>query len=393
MNENQLRHFIRQSFALQAREGQIIKGQNPALMQAMAKVRRIVETLPAEGTLFREQAWVDALPQVRNALRPYNEEFANQLRNNLIEEAPNMAEEASKMVEAVGAPVAPQVPASRAVPSDLGRLPTADNVAAALKSRVNGKRVADLFEQRGSLLMSDWMRSNERAINNVVTRGIFEATSTDDIANGIVQIIQRQGVEYVNTMGPTAARKIQSDAKAIARTAIQDANRQVHEVVWDANADALEGLKWEWVAALDSRTCPICAPLDGQRWDSMEEAGNWPAHVNCRCRVVAVDPEDAADVRSGIAIRDPKKGKPFSGDRAYATKVKVDGKKFYRKSIDIKPVKGSQVTYGDYLHSSNELSREKFFGSKAKAQRFMDLVDKRSMEPRAALMNVIDGSK
>ena len=668
MNENQLRHFIRQSFALQAREGQIIKGQNPALMQAMAKVRRIVETLPAEGTLFREQAWIDALPQVRNALRPYNEEFANQLRNNLIEEAPNMAEEASKMVEAVGAPVAPQVPASRAVPSDLGRLPTADNVAAALKSRVNGKRVADLFEQRGSLLMSDWMRSNERAINNVVTRGIFEATSTDDIANGIVQIIQRQGVEYVNTMGPTAARKIQSDAKAIARTAIQDANRQVHEVVWDANADALEGLKWEWVAALDSRTCPICAPLDGQRWDSREEAGNWPAHVNCvlgdteilagsivsatravywgdvvtigtqggrnvsvtaqhpmltdrgwvpaieirnganligkigsdksgggdspnlnqkpataqqifdalgsanpmgaltvppssmhfhgdgafckgnvdviwadrllqdavnaklgdgitdlnlvggsrgttastslgtldqlglacnaaatglvstsrqaqalfkgtlshadehrlstvarrdmrlsevplngapcdtkvlsecidtfaahveidevisveidtnrhgvfvydfttlsssymasdllvhncRCRVVAVDPEDAADVRSGIAIRDPKKGKPFSGDRAYATKVKVDGKKFYRKSIDIKPVKGSQVTYGDYLHSSNELSREKFFGSKAKAQRFMDLVDKRSMEPRTALMNVIDGDK
>ena len=205
MNESQLGLFIRQAFALQARESQIIKGQNPALLRAMAQVRRIVETLPPEGTLFRERAWQEALPQIRSALRPYNEEFANQIRNNLIEEAPDMAEEAARMVEAVGVPVAPQVPTALAVPVDLGRLPTADNVAAALRSRVNGKRVADLFEQQGRLLMSDWMRSNERAINNVVTKGIMDAAPTQDIAEGIVEIIQRQGQEYISTAGPTAA--------------------------------------------------------------------------------------------------------------------------------------------------------------------------------------------
>ncbi len=218
--------FIRQAFALQAREGQIIKGQDPALLRAMAQIRRLVETLPAEGSLFREQAWREMLPQVRSYLSPYNDEFARSLRDNLIEEAPEMAEEAAQMVEAVGAPAAPQVPAARAVPVDLGRLSTADNVAAALKSKVNGKRVADLFEMTSDGMVSRWTRSTERIINNVVTKGILDATPTEDIAKDIVQVINRGGLEYINTAGQTAARRIQSDAKAIARTAVQDANRQ-----------------------------------------------------------------------------------------------------------------------------------------------------------------------
>ena len=39
------------------------------------------------------------------------------------------------------------------------------------------------------------------------------------------------------------------------------------ETVYRANADALEGLVWEWEAALDSRTCPTCMPLDQRRWE------------------------------------------------------------------------------------------------------------------------------
>ena len=322
-------------------------------------------------------------------MRPYNEEFANQIRNNLIEEAPDMAEEAAKMVEAVGVPVAPQVPTALAVPVDLGRLPTADNVAAALRSRVNGKRVADLFEQQGRLLMSDWMRSNERAINNVVTKGIMDAAPTQDIAKGIAEIIQRQGQEYISTAGPTAARKIQSDAKAIARTAVQDANRQVHEEVWKANEDALSDLKWEWVAALDARTCPICAPLDGQRWDTRQEAPQWPAHINCRCQVVAVDPDEAADVRTGIVIGEEKFS--ASNPQTYKTKVKVDGQKYYRQARNIKPIKGQEVTYADFLQGSNKLTREKFFGSKKRARKFERYLDQMRMDPNAALIKVLAG--
>ena len=298
-----------------------------------------------------------------------------------------MAEDAVQMVQAVGVPAAPQVPTALAVPTDLGRLPTADNVAAALTSKVNGKRVADLFEQQGSLLMSDWMRTNERVINNVVTKGIIDAIPTDEIAKNIATIIQRQGVEYIGTQGPTAARTIQADAKAIARTAVQDANRQVHEVVWEANEEALSDLKWEWVAVLDSRTCPICAPLDGRRWDTRAEAPNWPIHINCRCQLVAVDPDEAADVRTGVVIGE----KPFSAKnpQTYKTKVKVDGKKYYRQARNIKPVKGQQVTYGDFLASSNSLTRSKFFPNKKSLAIFEKELNKMNADPMQALLKAL----
>ena len=378
--------FIRQAFALQAREDQIIKGQSAALLRAMAQIRRLVETLPPEDSLFRERAWRELLPQVRDALRPYNEEFANQIRLNLIEEAPEMAEETARMIEAVGAPAAPQVPTARAVPVDLGRLATADNVAAALQSRVNGKRVADLFEQQGSLLLSDWMRSNERAINNVVTKGILDAAPTEEIAEGIVQIIRRQGIEYISTAGPTAGRTIESDAKAIARTAVQDANRQVHEQVWKANEDALSDLEWEWVAVLDSRTCPICAPLDGKRWKKGTDADQWPAHVNCRCQVVAVNPDAAADVRTGIVIGE----KPFSPKKegTYKTKVKVKGKKYFRQARSIKPIKGEPVTYADFLATSNALTRKKFFPNEKSLRIFENSLAK-NVDPNVALLKAL----
>ncbi len=662
MEEEQLRLFIRQAFALVDREDQIVKGTNPAFLRAMAQVRQLVGTLPPEGDLFREQAWRQLLPQVRNALRPYNEEFALQIGSNLIEEAPEMAEEAVKMLEAVGVPAAPQVPVV-AAPSPFGRLPVAENVAAALRSKVNGKNVAKLFEQQGRLLLSDWMRSNERVINNVVTKGILDGSPTPDIADGIAQIIQRQGQEYINAAGPTAARRIQADAKAIARTAVQDANHQVHEEVWKANEEALTDLEWEWVAVLDARVCPICAPLDGQRWPKRSDAPNWPAHVNCvlgdteitagsivsatraiyrgdvvtigtkggrnvsvtaqhpmltdrgwvpaieirngdnlvgkfgsdksgggdspnlnkkpataqqifdalrsaspvaplsvpaspmhfhgdgascegdvdvvwadrllqdavnaklgdgvtdlnlvggsfgttasttlgtldqlglacnaastglvstsrqaqalfrgslshaeehrlatvarldvrltevsmdgapadaevfsecldtfaelieldevvsvevdssgqgvpvydfttlsstyiandllthncRCQVVAVNPDRAADVRTGIVISTSEFS--ASNPQTYKTKVKVDGTKYYRQARNIKPIKGQQVTYADFLQSSNQLTREKFFGSKKRARKFERYLDQMKMDPSKALRKVLD---
>ena len=318
--------FIRQAFALQAREDQIIKGQSAALLRAMAQIRRLVETLPPEDSLFRERAWRELLPQVRDALRPYNEEFANQIRLISAELRPELCR------------------------------------------------------------YLDWMRSNERAINNVVTKGILDAAPTEEIAEGIVQIIRRQGIEYISTAGPTAGRTIESDAKAIARTAVQDANRQVHEQVWKANEDALSDLEWEWVAVLDSRTCPICAPLDGKRWKKRTDADQWPAHVNCRCQVVAVNPDAAADVRTGIVIGE----KPFSPKKegTYKTKVKVKGKKYFRQARSIKPIKGEPVTYADFLATSNALTRKKFFPNEKSLRIFENSLAK-NVDPNVALLKAL----
>jgi hypothetical protein len=46
--------------------------------------------------------------------------------------------------------------------------------------------------------------------------------------------------------------------------------------------------RWtRWVTASDERTCPACAPLDGQAWRD-DEGPQPPLHANCRCaRVTA----------------------------------------------------------------------------------------------------------
>ena len=55
-----------------------------------------------------------------------------------------------------------------------------------------------------------------------------------------------------------------------------------------------------------------------------------------------VDPDDDDDVRTAIELSETKP----TGKGAYATPVRVNGKEFYRKAVEIKP-KGA--TYADYL--------------------------------------------
>ena len=69
--------------------------------------------------------------------------------------------------------------------------------------------------------------------------------------------------------------------ETIAQTSIQ----QVANEVQRENLRKLDGLFTHevWVATLDTRTCPRCAALDGQRYP-VEEGPQWPLHPVCRCR-------------------------------------------------------------------------------------------------------------
>jgi len=282
VNEQQLKLFISQAFALANREAKVVAALEPQLLAAMKRVQDLVASLPPPGDLFRERAWRELQPSIFQALAPYNQQFLNQLQTQLAEEAPAMAAEAVKMLEASGASVpAAQVRTAEAIGRGFPGLNVQDSVRVALESRVNNQRVVDLFSVTPDSPVSSWMRTNQDVINKVVTRGILEGQSTEDIAKGIISVTTRNGEEYVNTQGATATRRVLAEERAIARTAVQDANRQVNEEVFRANEEQLSGLQWEWVAALDSKTCPTCAPLDGQRWDKRSDAPEWPLHVNC----------------------------------------------------------------------------------------------------------------
>ena len=132
----------------------------------------------------------------------------------------------------------------------------------------------------------------------------------------------------------------------------------MHELVWDDNADALEGLEYEFVSVFGQSHLSYlrAASLKFGKQHPKHGQGDFavqpPVHVNCRCSAIVVDPEDPDDIRTGIQL---KAQKP-EGEGAYKTKVKVKGDKDYWKA---EPAKGN--TYAEYLAGSHRITQAQFF--------------------------------
>jgi hypothetical protein len=113
-------------------------------------------------------------------------------------------------------------------------------------------------------------------------------------------------------------------------------------------------------------------------------------HVNCRCQVIAVDPDEAASVRAGQAVYN----NPTSGEGSYKTKVKVKGDNLYRKSIQVRPGKdGRPPNYADFLAESNQKTQQMFFGGgnagSVRANKFRKAIE-RGTSPDKALVDLIN---
>ena len=365
MNSRQLSLFIAHAFALERYGEDAVKIANPELHAAILEVQQIVRIRFPDESLLRDKALREMTPAIAEALKRYNRAFAESLAAQLTRHTPEIRKAAIEMIERAG-PVAPPL---------IGPGPVPDSVRAVLNSKVNNTKLLHLFDINQDKAMSAWVKSNVDVIQAEVRKGIIDGTVTKDIAKNIA---------------PNAERRIRSMARAVSRTAVQDYNRQVHEQVWDANAEALKGLEYEYVAALDSRTCPTCAPQDGKQYPKRSDhAIQPPVHVNCRCRLVLVDPDDPDDLRNGIQLAPvvPGQKKPPSSNY-YATKVKVKGTKFWRES---ETIQGN--TYADYLKGSNRVTQAQFFGGGQlgidRAQWFSEAVKR--IPPERALQQMLVG--
>ena len=347
MNQKQLSLFIRHAFSLTNAEKAALKGANPAFANAMTQIRRLVEGMPEEA-LLQDKAWQGLRPQVMQALQPYNDSFRESIVDSLEGISKEVEENVVKSLEAIKAPapIGTSGPIRNAPTGQLqafGNRILAENVQSALrKTSIANVELEKLFRVNPELdtPTSLWMKQNFQTIDRTVRTGILQGASTQSIAKQISEEITKSGL--LRATKDTATGKIKAQANTVARTAIQSFNRQITEQVWDANADALEGLVYEWTAALDSRVCPTCGPLDGKKEPTRGDLPETPIHANCRCNVVVVDPDEEDDVRTAIQLSETKP----TGKGAYASKVRVNGKLFYRKAVEIKP-KGA--TYADYL--------------------------------------------
>ena len=364
MNSEQLRLFIGGAFGSEEDARKVKAFLDPYLRNSLDEVRKLVEKLPDES-LARQREWRALLTEVERIMEPYNDAFAIELSRQLPVSGAAAAEETTAMLKSVVPRTAGLVPSSAIM---------AESTKFLLNTKVNNRRVLGLFIPEEAGKPSTFTRSVRNRINQIVTGGIIRGDSTSSIARQLAAPLKNQ---------------LEGQEMAVARTAIQDYNRQVKESVWDANREAFValGLKYEWVSALDSITCPTCAPLDGEVRDGKGDFPKTPVHIRCRCRVVLVDPEDPGRVRYGqeALVEQPV------GDGAYKTQKKVKGEKLYRRNREVKTVNGKSPRYPDFLASSNQKTQQMFFGGgnagSIRAAKFRAAI-KRGDSPQKALIDL-----
>ena len=327
--EDQLKALIRQTFSLQNVADKAVVNVDQVLAQVMANVKRLVETMPQEG-LLRQKAWRELEPLVKAELDKYGDRLGKSLVDTEVKAAPAMRKYGLREFNHAGAGL-PQALATQAVP-------VAQSIEMALNSKVAGATVRKMFNVDGKAKgQSPVNKALFKVVDTRVRGGLVKGWPTQEIANLMATDVVAAGVPGVSLTAPVA-KQIRSRAMTIARTATQDMQRQVKEELYEQNKSQLGGMVWMWSAALDSRTCQICAPLDQMRWDQGDSSRlQAPIHPNCRCEVLLIDPEDEfwnGRERTAQQIRPVEKG-AYKGKGAYKTPITVKGEKYYRKAVTV----------------------------------------------------------
>lgn len=141
---------------------------------------------------------------------------------------------------------------------------------------VSGNQLRSVVRQtpiEGQVLapfVREWSRRKRDAVAQEIRKGVVAAETVDQITQRVKRL----------ALLPARAR-----VETIVRTATQAITSAAREEVWRANERVIKKIRW--TATLDTRTCVICASLDGKLFD-LDEGRRPPAHPNCRCVTVAV---------------------------------------------------------------------------------------------------------
>lgn len=136
-------------------------------------------------------------------------------------------------------------------------LPETDMLTAAIvASPIDGVLLDDIVSRLGDF--------SKRGIERAVRLGIAEGES-------IPRIVAR--IRKVTDL-------TRNTAEAVARTAVGHASAIGRDTMFKANADLIKAV--QWIATLDTRTCPTCGALDGKVFP-LDAGPRPPRHISCRC--------------------------------------------------------------------------------------------------------------
>ncbi len=269
MTDQEETYLLRLFRWLLAWEKRIWAVLRPLYTRAMLKVRAMVAALP-DTALSRQLQWRLQQVQVSQALTAYNDAFALELANRLVELEPGTRTLAAQYL-GITPPAAPAATTEEVMRS----------------TRVLQQSLNTLFTTRPGATESPFIRQHRTEINRVVEAGFLAGTPSAELANDVVATITRRGeVLPVERVG-TVFNRLRSRAESVIAAATWNRAARVEQQTWAPAAPE----RWRWQSRLDPRTCPICAPLDG-RVESNRAAFPYqpPVHPNCRCRILPVSP-------------------------------------------------------------------------------------------------------
>jgi len=182
--------------------------------------------------------------------------------------------------------------------------------------------------------MQDWWDELAADTQKRLTTQIGIGLSQGETADQIVRRVRgTQAAGYRDG----ALQATRQQAAAIVRTVSGHVTTQAREATYAEMDDVLEGV--QWVATLDTKTCPTCGPLDGKVFP-VKEGPRPPAHWNCRCTTAPV-------TKSLEAILGKRKAKETVSE---STRASMDGQV------------PESVTYTEWIQDQDATTQDEVFG-------------------------------
>ena len=389
MNEKQAVNLVRNTIHVTRLGEEVARPAQRLLEQWLAEVAEMVRTMPSDETLFRQSRWRGMQLLLQQQLYPIDqqlhrdilsaaEDIPRQMRDAeawMIENARQNIRDGVPAIESdwpyqrvdENSPMPPaalvergygevvQFPGVSAQAAGTGPagqpyFAPAQLVQVAEDTKVMGRSMDELFTplsevgllrppirpRLGPEYGSQFIRRNLEIINSVVGRGFLLGETNEEIAKNLLS---------------KGSARTKTEATTIARTAVQQQANDAHNKFWKANDDVIGG--WEYDGTMDFAICPICSPYDGRTARRRADLPSTPQHPRCRCIVLPLT-ETEIRLREAEGPQRRTVNELVPGDKpkpngAYARKVTVNGKRFWKVSRELQPKNNKPITMGEWM--------------------------------------------
>lgn len=158
-------------------------------------------------------------------------------------------------------------------------IPVAFDVVTPAANLLDAVITARPFQGR---LLRDWVKDlsvgTMKRLQTAIQLGMIEGETVEQI---IRRVRGTKAANYRDGVMETTRRQ----AGNLVRTAVNHVSNAAREKLFEQNDDIVA--KVQWVATLDTRTCPVCMALDGKTFP-ISQGKRPPAHPSCRCATIPV---------------------------------------------------------------------------------------------------------